>query len=424
MREKIIASVLVIIALIALARSYNLLPTNLLGFGSLVGFNVSVQGKLDGKLLLSYQPWLQIGSSQNIYAEFVNIGAYSVTARIEERIYSYVNGSLVPLAYYYDSQIFLPEGFRRGFSTVFLPSSTGLYYIQARATYNDKVIETWGAFPVFYPPTTTITIYSPTVTAISGGAGGGATVSPLVSTPQVNFSYPEKVQLFKGSSTLINITVKNTGGVALHNLKLYVSTTNSINFVINPKQVSSLTVGDTTVFLIFINTPSNAPEGSYSFDFELNSDEITEGRSILLEVLSSPASLEDELQHSILNSELLISEIEREILSASLKGFNVDMASQSLNAAKTNLENAKKYFELKDFNQTEKELNILNINVQDAVLQLASSAMFIYKAPTLSLSLILLMIIIFVIAFALIYLYWKEKKEKRPKLLKELSETT
>jgi preprotein translocase subunit YajC len=62
--------------------------------------------------------------------------------------------------------------------------------------------------------------------------------------------------------------------------------------------------------------------------------------------------------------------------------------------------------------------------VQDAVLQLASSAMFIYKAPTLSLSLILLMIIIFVIAFALIYLYWKEKKEKRPKLLKELSETT
>jgi hypothetical protein len=420
MREKIIASILAIICLIALVGIYNFIPRNFSGFDVLTGITVAVQEKLDGKLLLSYQPWLQIGSTQSIYSEFVNIGTDPVTVKIEERVYGYVNGSLVPLAYYYDSQVSLAAGARRGFSTVFVPASSGLYYIQARATYNNKIIETWGVFTVYAPPATTvITVYSPVYSP-----GPAAAPPPPVGIPQINYTFPENVQLYKGGSALIDLTVKNTGGVVLHNLRLYISTASSINFEISPKQIASLDMNDSTLFLILVSAPLNATEGSYSFDFEIRSDEISGGKSILINVLSPPSSLEDELRHNILNAELLVTEIQREILSASSKGFNVDLASQSLKNAEKNLENAKNYFASNDFNRTREELGYFNKNVQDAVLQLASSAIFVYKAPLLPLYSLLLIIVIILIALLLIFLYWrKKKKEKRPRLLKELSET-
>jgi hypothetical protein len=415
MREKIIASILVVISLIALFGIYNLLPRNFSGFGVLTGITVAVQEKLDGRLLLSYQSRLQIGSTQSIYSEFVNIGTDPVTAKIEERVYGYVNGSLVPLAYYYDSQVSLAAGARRGFSTVFVPASSGLYYIQARATYNTKIIETWGVFTVYNPPATTvITIYSPVVTSVSVTPQAGG--APTIGVPKINYTFPETVQLYKGGSALINLKVNN--------MRLYISTSSSIDFDTSPKQVASLYLNDSTIFLILVSAPSDAKEGYYAFDFEIRSDELSQGNSILIELLPPPSSPEEELRHSILNAELLITEIQREILSASSKGFNIDLASQSLKNAEKNLENAKKYFASNDFNRTREELGYFNKNIQDAVLQLASSAIFIYKAPILPLYSLLLIIVFIIVALLLIFLYWrKKKKEKRPKLLKELAET-
>jgi hypothetical protein len=196
-----------------------------------------------------------------------------------------------------------------------------------------------------------------------------------------------------------------------------------INFNINPKQVASLAFNQTAIFLISIDVPSTTPEGLYPFDFNLESDEIKEGGKIELEVTKVTVPDEEEIRKTILNYEFLISEIENEIDSASLEGYDVSLANQSLINAKTQLGTAKEYFGLKKFNLVKIEFKKITKSLEDAVFQLASAKLYAYKPPAF-LPFFMILIIVPIIAIILIFYYYKRKKEKqRPKLLRELAET-
>ncbi|MEM7825071.1 MAG: hypothetical protein QXO27_03820 [Candidatus Aenigmatarchaeota archaeon] len=415
MRKKIIALISVFIIFLILASGYYIF-LKITGFVSLSNLDVTIKEKASGKILLAFKPFLEIGETQKIYAEFINTGTNSVTAKIEEKIYSYVNGSLKPLAYYYDTSIPLNPGMRRGYNTVFIPPYVGLYYIQAEASYDYKKVETWGAFSVYYPSVPTPPTLQPVTPQYI------FPVQEAIGVPKLGLNYPEKVKISQGESMLISITASNVGNTTLHNLKLYFSTTSLINFTINPKQIASLAFNRSVIFLISVDVPTTTPEGIYPFDFELISDEIKDVGKITIEVIALPISEEEEIRQKILNFEFLISEIEHEIFLTSLEGFDVSLANQSLNNAKSNLRIAKEYFNLKKFEDTKRELEKVRKNLESAVLQLASATLYIYK-PSAFVWWWIILIIILVIAGILIYYYYRKRKKKRPRLLRALVET-
>jgi hypothetical protein len=425
MHKRLVILVLAAFALLILALNYEFLYSKIIGLVTLEGINVSVEEKVNGKLLLAFDSVVELGEEQNILSEFINIGSTPVTTKIEVRIHQYVNGTLKPLAYYYDISTSLNPGMRKAYEVIFVPPDVGLYYIQARATYENKLVEVWAAFFVFYPPATATTYSVTTVTiqpTIPVAPVIGGPLQAILGAPKLGLEYPEKITVLQGKSTLINITARNTGNITLNNLKTYISTTSLINFVVNPKQVAFLSPKSSTIFLIAIDIPSTTPEGSYAFDFEVTSDETEESGKIDLQVKTLAAPEEEEIHQKILNYEFLISEIEKEILSTSSKGFDVGLANMSLSSAKASLESANGYFKLKKYKETREELEKVKRSLEDAVFQLASATLYVYRPPSITLYLMLLLLLL-IIAAILIYYYYKKRQERRPKLLRAMSET-
>ncbi|MEM5836531.1 MAG: hypothetical protein QW451_01175 [Candidatus Aenigmatarchaeota archaeon] len=381
-----------------------------MGLSLLSMLEVSVKEKTDGKLLLAYEPSIEIGNQQKIYAEFINTGTKQVTAKIELKVYGYVNNTLKPLAYYYDVSVPLDPGMRRGFKSVFVPPSVGLYYIQAKAYYDTKVVETWGAFSVNLPRGEIIPIYKPVYAPPPA-------LPQLPGVPDLQLEYPSSLKFYLGEKKLIGINVKNIGNAPVHNLKLYISTSSSINFSIFPKQVSILTPNQSVVLVISVEIPLEMEEGIYPFEFETMNDEGVKKRGeISIQVLSIPPPEEEEIYGKILNYEFLISEIQHEINQAFLEGYDVKVANETLKVARETLESAKSYFNLKKFGDAKKELGKVERFVEEAALQLASSTLYIYKPPAILWWIILLMIL-FTAIIVLIFLYLRKKEKKRPKLL-------
>ena len=406
MHKRLVISISIAISILVLALNFNFLYKRVTGFANL-GVDVSLQEKLDGKLFLSYEPSLELGGNQEIYVEFINIGSVPVTEKIEIKVYGYIDGTIEPIAYYYDSTVSLNPGMRRSYSTFFVPPSAGGYYIQAKSTYNTKVVEVWGAFYVYYPPY----VIPP------------APVSPVpaVPAPELNLTYLEKVTILKGGSIIVPVTVKNIGGANAYNLRFYVSTSNLINFDVNPKQVSNLLPTQSTAFLVLIDIPSNVSDGKYPFDFEVISDKKRERGSIEIEVVSELVSEEEAIYQKILNYEFLIAEIEHEISLAASNGIDVSLANQSLNNAKANLETARDFFNLRKFVDAKDALKNVEKNLSDAVFQLANANLYIYR-PSAFAPFWILIIILLMAAAASGYYYYKKRKRRKPRLLRNIGE--
>ncbi|MEM5766630.1 MAG: hypothetical protein QW423_03295, partial [Candidatus Aenigmatarchaeota archaeon] len=279
--HKRILTILLIILLISIFLIRDFLTT--IGLGLLSMINVSIQEKISGKLLLSYKKSIEIGDKQEIYTEFINIGTSPVTEKIEVRVYGYMNGTLKPLAYYYDISVPLPSGGRKNFRSIFMPPEIGLYYIQAKANYDTKAVETWGAFSVNPPPPPVI--YVPTTPSPQAQP-----LTPVVvGVSDLSLEYPNLVDFYRGEKKLINISVKNTGTTPLNNLNLYISTSSLIDVSIFPKQSPVLNPNGTLIFVVSIKIPSTTEEGIYPLEFETMNDEgIKKTGEISIKVTSMP----------------------------------------------------------------------------------------------------------------------------------------
>ena len=383
------------------------------GFGIISMLNVLVQEKINGKILLSFEPLIEIGKHQNIYVEFINTGTNPVNERIEVRVYGYINGTLRPLANYYDIFAFLNPGERKSFKTVFLPPNVGLYYIQAKASFDTRVVEVWGAFSVQSPPPQIIPIYKPIFQPPPPPA-------PIPGVPDLSLDYPNLVKFYAGEKKLINISVKNVGTAPAYNIKLYISISSLINTSISPKQFSALNPNEKLIFLVLVEIPYSIEEGMYPIDFEVISDgAIKRQGKISLQVMKIPTFEEEDIYSKILNYEFLISEIFYQINNASLQGYDVGFANKTLNLNILKLKNAKDYLKLNRIDDAKRELREVEKGIQDALLQFASSTLYIYKPTAIYWWLIVLIILSIALA---VLAYWYSRRERRPRLLRKTEE--
>ena len=393
--------------------------------GGITGFNaadVSIKPKTHGTILLDYDSIVNLTESQNITVEFVNTGTSNYTARIEITMYMYNNttGNLQELANYYDTSVFLYPGSRKSFKTTFLPNRVGTYYIKVRVPYDAKVAEYWGSFFVVW-----YYYQIPEIIHVVTYVGGGTIPAQKeVGIADLNLDYKDKIDLYPGQKILLNIGVNNTGTINLHNLKFYSSTTEYINFEVNPKEIYELGYGESNIFLVSLEVSKDIPEGEYDFFFEVLGLEISRTGDIKLNITSlAKPSEKDEIYNTILNYEYLITELDHEIYLTSLKELNTSRAEKYLDDARKNLQRARDYFDKEDYENAKDVLDKVKRDLENVVFELAAISFKVYIYPAYSPFLILILLLMIIIGIILfVYLHKKREKKKKPKIIKEFTE--
>jgi hypothetical protein len=386
----------------------------------ITGADVNIEEKIQGMITaLAFKPLISITEFQNITAEFTNIGSVPVTQRLEEIVYFYNETKLDPVAYYYDSSVYLAPGMKRAYKTVFTPPYYGTYYIKAKSYYETKITERWGVFSVVYYATP----LPPIVVVVPPSGGGPITyVINEAGVPRLSLEYQKKYDLYPGQSLLISVTAKNTGETELLDLKLSTSISNLINIEVNPKVLPELKVNNSNIFLISLDIPKDIPTGEYPLSFELISDKTMESGSITLNITSREVSIKDEVHQTILNYEYLLNDLEKKISDATSEGLDVSLAQKSFDNAKEGLDKAKEYYDLEEYDKAKEKLDEVKKDFEDIVFQLANAQLKLYIAPAFSPYPIILFAIIIGIIF--LFIIRRRRGKKRPKLLREISEET
>jgi len=415
-KNRFVAVVLAVIFSIIILSNYEMLKIRITSWGTQPSLNVSISTVTDGKILLVFEPMLEYGENQNIFVEFINTGTESYTAKIEEHIY-YINETKMDLLVsYYDSLVDLYAGERRGFSTIFRPPYPGGYYIKVKVPYDYKVAQTWGTFLVWtYVPVTTTVTAAPT-------PAPPAPPPVLPGPADVLMECPNNVTLIQGSSQIFGLTITNVGERTLNNLKFYTSAPYVLDVDITPKTRAKLDLNASSLFLITVSVPTDAAEGTYPLEIGLTTDELRAYKTVDVMVVSSNISKIEYLEVLFSNYKYLIDKVESEIYAAALEGYDVGYANESIKMAKLSLESARTYFEAQDFDNTMRELRNVVKYLEDALLQLASAMMYVYKPPVYYPFLLIVVEILLAIGIFIIF-YLNRRRERRPKALEAAAET-
>jgi hypothetical protein len=410
-----IALVFSIVALLAvIAMNYDMIKARITGMALYSNVGVAVEPVTKGiitKVILG-STLLELGERQSVFVEFLNYGSTTLDMKIEHHYYVYNEGKLDLVASYYDSQYLLPPGSKRRYNSTFLAPETGLYYVRIRIPYNNKVAQTWESFYV----------YSQAIVVVVGGPAIGPPAPPAAGPASTSLEAPDEVRIVQGDYGMFQIRIKNTGESVLNNLRFFISNPDDLNISVVPKTISGLGLNSSTTFLITVGVPSETPIGTYPIEIEFTTDELKKSKIIDIIALGSSASLMEYLQNLILNYEYLISVVESDIYSATLDGYDVSLANESLNHAKLHMQAAKSNFSVMEFDDTKRELNNVIRYLEDAVFQLASATLFEYRPPAhFPLLLVLLEAFLALLVFILFFLY-RRRKEK-PKALRKGTET-
>jgi hypothetical protein len=392
--------------------------------------SVSVADKLNGKVTsIALNTTIIIGDRQDIAIEFANIGSVPFTETITARVHRNMGNFTLVIANYQDSPAVLQAGMRKVFPFVFVPNETGLYYVQARVTYESRVAEGWSAFYVVNPPAPPAPppIYNyitPPPSSGGGGAYGNVTGKPkpgISGVPFLEATAQNRIDLHRDDSVLLPIEVTNKGDVQLTNIRAYVSTTSTIDMDVNPKVVAVLGQDEYTTFLVSL-AASNATElGIHSLDYSVVSDQAQKSGAVEINVLG-PETTADDLREKILNYQLLIIELDREIDAAKRKGFDVHDAEQSLRSAKDSLRLASEHLDYGDYPGTRDALDKTKRHIEDTAFMLANAQM-LFAATAIDLFLLLVIIAIVLLALLIfIILKRRKKSRKRPEMLRRAAE--
>ena len=416
-----IALILVILLVLAYA-----IPIRITGF-ALNQISLSIKSSIKGEITaFVYDTFIELAKAekQEIFVEFTNTGTEEYTAKIDEFIYFYENNQLNETANYSDSSVVLYPGMKRAFRITYTPLREGFYYVKVTAGYGSRRTEAWGSFYAgFIIPNTTPPEPGPPGPGTGTGGGGGWTPPTLIDVAaqplNISLTYPERVELYPGQNILTNIRVKNTGNETLHEVKLHVSASSLLEIDMSPKGVYYLDRNESVLFLLDIDTEPDIPVGTYLIDFEIVTREIKRSGTISVDVLPYNITLEEEVRRTILNYEYLIMELEIDLLEAYLKGIDITLAEQSLDFARINLEGARNYFELKDFEKALEKLDEVKENLKACVLLLAQASFLIFVP---AFSPIWILIIAVLIGMLFMFLLERRKKKGKPKLLKAVEE--
>ncbi len=385
--------------------------------------SVNVTPVLKGRIFLGYKEHLNFSEIQRINAEFFNEGSLPLKEKLEIKIYYNYEGKLQLMGSYYDAEFNLKPGERRSYQISFLPPYIGTYYIKARAPYDGKTAQIWGAFLVVYypppPPPPQIIIPPPALPPPPTAP------PPEIGIARVELEYPEKIELVQGESAIFHVLVKNVGDVTLYNLRFSTYTINQLTVDITPPQLFKLSPNETAIFIFSLEAPQNISAGIYPFEFELISDKLRERGSVALEIKEKKVvPIEEELYKQIVYYEYLISETQAEIDAATLEGIDTSLAQIALNKAKISLQDAKRYYYQKNYAECEEKLLDVKKYIQEAVLQLSLAKIRVYVVPAYYPIWVLIFAILLGILFLILLFFLRKmrKKEERPKLLRRFTE--
>lgn len=419
--ERFVTIFLIILFTSVLVSNYEFIKFKITSWASFAGLGVFVEPITELVITqVDLEPVLDLGQNQYIFVEIANTGTTTVTAKIEVHISRVDGGRLNLTASYYDSTVILVPGTlttsynKRQFNITFRPPTAGLYYVRIRVPYGvqdpyvSKVTQTWESFLVF-----TTGPVTPTTIIVGAPRAVGAVLGPASALVEA----PNNITIIQGEYGTFDLTVKNVGDKTLNNLKLYISSPTALNLTTSPKIIKSLGLNSSTLFLITIGAPMETELGVYPIEIDFKTDELKESKSVDVYVISSNASIIAYIEGLIANYEYLISRIYSQIYNASLEGYDVTLANESLNNARSSLQIAKKYFELQEFDYAKRELRTTLTYLEDAVFQLANAMLYVYRPPAFYPYLVII-IEVFIVIIIFVIFYLERRRKKKPKSLR------
>jgi hypothetical protein len=257
---------------------------------------------------------------------------------------------------------------------------------------------------------------------ITSYGGGTIPAQREYGVTELELQYNDTVKLYPGQKILLNIRLNNTGTINLHNLKFYSSTTEYIGFEVNPKEIYELGFGESSIYLVSLETSKDTPTGEYEFFFEVIGLETKRSGSINLVVTSEVKSIKGEVYDNILNYQYLIADIDHEMYLASLKGFNTSRAEVYMEDAKEKLKQAKGLYDDGKYEEARDLLDIVKKDLENVVFEIAAVSFMLYTYPAFSPYLILLLLVIIVIALVIFLYLYRKRKSRKPRLIKAFTE--
>jgi hypothetical protein len=394
---------------------------NFTGFAS-SGISVNISETLSGEITaFTYSPTLNLSEIQNITVEFTNTGNVVYNTTIFETVYIYDDGNLNRTAQFYDYTSLLYPGERKHYRASYVPPMSGTYYIKAVVHYGPRRAEAWGVFVVVTPSEGNET--GPPGDGGVGDVGWTPVQIIRLGTPvvELDLDYPNLIDMYQGQTMMVGVRGTNTGNTTLRRLRMYVSTPDTIEIEVNPKEVYDLFGNDSTAFLLSIHVKEEAAVGIHLIRFDIVSDRLKQTGLIELNVTPEIIAREKEIQNRILNNRYLILEVERQILTAFKKDVDTSLTEALLNEAKTYLEAAEEYLNLAELEKAIEELDKKDEKLKNAVFELAHESFRVYYPPAFSPIWILLFMILLAFIFFIIF-QRRKKKKKKPKLLRRTEE--
>jgi len=394
----------------------------------LINLGLSIATSTNGEFIyFLYPSQVTLGDSVTFDTIFENIGNVNITVGIQIHI---KDSSLNAVTSFYDDNYTLAARGSRSFSATWTPTQAGTYWVIANASYNSsiesKTTEENASFEVVSAEVTPV---------VEAPAGGGGAPSKII-TYNLTLEYPVFVNLTSGESSVIPIYATNYGNTDLHDLILSVSL-ETIEWEIQPKNVSVLPVNTTAIFYISVLVPSDALSENYTLNFTLKSYEVTKSGQIIIIVY--PVEICEEVERAINNYESIIDRATTEIEKATSEGRNISSALNYLLNARGELELAKKSYESNDCDGAKTHLELVRKNLKDFASELAKSIKPRIKLVIIStwwiigIILIILIPIIFIVALITkrkhkvvtkpLITILKEKREELKKSLNDLKKS-
>jgi len=264
--------------------------------------------------------------------------------------------------YYYESGWFYTPSLSNQTTTkqayIFTNQPLGTYTLNVRMTYDNiqpplvanrtfivlakEILPPNITVPQLPPPPITYTytypIYIPTAAAIVPPA------KELLAEIKI-VSYRENISVVRGASRVESVVVKNTGETELTNISFLIFGIPLEWYNVTPEMYRSLPPGNTSVFLITFNIPSNAKLGSIRITLTALSGVVSDQKYATLTIFQSMEELlEDEIKK--LKSDLAL--LEQDVKKAEAEGKDVSVLLTLLediriqiNLAEENLRNNK-----------------------------------------------------------------------------------
>jgi len=365
-------------------------------------------------LILSNQT-IVIGDTENMTVSVHNAGnTMSSPTQAKIIVYLFNGTDLLQEALYTDNIIDYYPNLSRNYSVNFVPEDTGIYFVKSNISFDSVEFLVWNAFIVSELPSTTSD-------ADSDPSLPAPTV--IIQVPRMDLQYPRDVRVEQGDSAVFAVDVGNSGTAYLHSLKVFISSSNLLEFDVNPKQVKLISPShdylqsSNTSFLVSVGVPEDTPPGNYPLDFRIVSDQIDSVGKVTVTVLPGGAFSIDDIEQRMLNYGVIISDVEHRMLAAGRRGIEVSQPNGSLNGAISGLEAVRILFGQGKYGEARDGLDTVKRNLERATLQLATAEFFAPEPVSIPWA--------YVGTAALIasgvglFQYMKWKSRRRPRLIRD-----